>query len=372
MLDSRLVGRRAGWTCGTCGYGVTTTLRWVGSVDRCLDGLGGAVEAEAAGDDAVDVDRARRDERDRGRVGVGVAERGDQVDLVALQVRQREAVDAGGGLPDDRHPSPRADGADARPEHGRHAGALDHAVDPEVLVERGDAGVDRPRRAELRRDREPVVVDVGDDHLGRPGRAGHLGDEQPDRAGAGDQDAVAEPDLRALHGPHRDRQRLDHRADDGVDAVGQRVGRPVRHDEVLGHRPVGGRRAEAGPGRADVVRPLPAGLAPAAAERGLHGDPGADGDPGTRPGPDDDARTPRGRARSVGAARSARCARPRSSACRSRRRRPRPPARGRRRPRGRGRRVRPCAGRGRRAGRRRGCAWAVRRLRSCGLVGGGE
>jgi hypothetical protein len=38
-----------------------------------LDGLGGAVEAEPAGDDPVDVDRARGDERDRRRVGVGVA-----------------------------------------------------------------------------------------------------------------------------------------------------------------------------------------------------------------------------------------------------------------------------------------------------------
>jgi hypothetical protein len=136
-----------------------------------------------------------------------------------------------------------------------------------------------------------VVVDVGDDHLGGPRRAGDLRDEEADGSRAGDEHAVAEPDLGALHGPHRDRERLDHRADDRVDGVGQRVRRPVRHDEVLGHGAVRGRRAEAGAVRADVVRPLQARRAASAPERGFHGDPGADGDAGARPGRHDHARS---------------------------------------------------------------------------------
>ena len=78
-----------------------------------------------------------------------------------------------------------------------------------VLIVRGGAELGGPG--------EPVVVDVGDDHLGGPGGAGDLRDEEADRSGAGDEHAVAEPDLGALHRPDRDGERLDQRAEVGVD-----------------------------------------------------------------------------------------------------------------------------------------------------------
>ena len=170
-----------------------------------------------------------------------------------------------------------------------------------------------------------VTIDLGGSR-----RAGDLRDEEPDRAGAGDEHAVAEPDLGALHGPDRDRERLDHRADDRVDGVGQRVGcagrvRPgtrswCRAWAASRGRSRSGRRCTHPGGRSRSGRSPSAGstatLVPTATRA---------------PGPAaidhagglvaEHGRLPQHVL--------ARCARRRSSACPSRRRRPRRPARAR-------------------------------------------
>src|SRR6478609_11091657 len=94
---------------GGSGLGKDQDLEVPGVGDGGLDGMRRLVQREAVGDDPIDVDDAGRGQGDRGGEGVGVAERGDQVDLVALQIPEGQAVDPGGGLADDGDPAVRAD-----------------------------------------------------------------------------------------------------------------------------------------------------------------------------------------------------------------------------------------------------------------------
>src|SRR3954453_15788015 len=81
------------------GWGVGDEYFEVGGVSHgCREGGRGIFERERAGDDGRQVNGAGGGELDRRRERTGVAERGDEVDLVALEEPQRDAVHSGLGL----------------------------------------------------------------------------------------------------------------------------------------------------------------------------------------------------------------------------------------------------------------------------------
>jgi hypothetical protein len=143
----------------------------------------------------------------------------------------------------------------------RAAGWPEHSISASTspgLLARGDGA----RRAGALRQREPVLVRVARHQLGRAERARDLEDEQPDRAGAGDQHAIAGAHAGLAARPDADRERLHQRAL----LVGQRVRQREREvlvdRDVVRERPVDGRRREDDDVGAEVVA---AGAALAAA-----------------------------------------------------------------------------------------------------------
>ena len=173
------------------------------------------------------------------------------------------------------------------------------------------------------RELQPVRVDVGHGDLRRAAHARDLRDQQPDRAGAGDEHAVAGADAGLLARPQRDRQRLHQRAGLVAHAVGQRVREVLVHGDVAGEGAVGRRRAEEAHVAAEVVAARAALAAAPARQPGLERDAVADrvlGHAARRRR----RRAPRsrGRARAARAPPAWRCARARSSGRRSRTRRP--------------------------------------------------
>ena len=183
---------------------------------------------------------APRRERDRRRVGVGVAERAGEPDLARLDEAQRDGRVVAAAHADEHRGAGRAQRGDAVVHRLRMAGALDQHVG----LRRRLAGLQRVRRARPQRQLQPVPVDVGHDDLRRaPGRRG-LGAQLPDRPGSGDEHAIAGADAGPLARPQRDRQRLHQRAGLVAQIVGQRVREVLVHGEVAREGAVGRRRAE--------------------------------------------------------------------------------------------------------------------------------
>ena len=149
-------------------YGVTIGLTLCGSsrlgAQRGVD----LVEREVTGDDRLEVDGAGGGERDRRRVGVGVAERAGQPDLARLDQAQRDARVVVAAHADEHRGAGRAQRGDAVVHRLRVAGALDQHVGLRRLL----AGLQRARRARPQRQLQPVPVDVGHRDLRRaPARA---------------------------------------------------------------------------------------------------------------------------------------------------------------------------------------------------------
>ena len=225
------------------------------------------VEREVTGDDRLEVDGAGGGQRDRGRVGVRVAER-------AASARSRAPGSGSAGR--STSSSPPMPTSTAVPA-GRSAampsrsacGWPEHSISASASASSAD-GAHAPREL------QPVRVDVGHRDLRRAPHARDLRDQQPDRAGAGDEHAVAGADPGLLARPQRDRQRLHQRAGLVAHAVGQRVREVLVHGDEAGEGAVGRRRAEEAHVAAEVVAARAALAAAPARQPGLERDAVAD------------------------------------------------------------------------------------------------
>ena len=155
---------------------------------RAQRGLG-VVELEVAGDDRLEVDRAGGGQRDRRRVGVGVAERARHPDLAALDQRERQRALLPRPHADEHGGAGGAQRLDARRQRAGMPGALDQrvglAVELVVAASTVRVGARAPREL------QPVRVDVGDRRPRGAERARELHRQLADRPGAGDEHAVA-------------------------------------------------------------------------------------------------------------------------------------------------------------------------------------
>src|SRR5207302_7479346 len=116
---------------------------------------------------------------------------------------------------------------------------------------------------------EPVDVDVRDFDGRRTGGPGDLKREIADRAGTGDEDAIAQADAALAAGPDSDRERLEERAGVVGELVRERKGEVLVDRDVARERSVDRRRREEADVATEVVAPFTALRTTAAGNAGL-------------------------------------------------------------------------------------------------------